>query len=179
MIFKPGPHTPPEEWGESDIYEYEVERILIVQRDILVDLMVRNNQHAEHRMLVISETGHPAYMVPHVVRLLNERDDLTTFLLHDADAIGAGLKKRVKKLRWLPLKPHPVIDMGFFPDDFTKLKHTRNYENRQRERTLPADALMLGALVTGMSACFASHSTFAEELSREVENSITSSSDFG
>lgn len=179
LIFKPGLHTPPEEWGESDIYEYGVERILIVQRDILVDLMVRNNQHAEQRMLVISETGYPKYIVPHVARLLNERNDLTIFLLHDADAVGVGLKERIKTIPWLPLKLHPVIDMGLFPDDFTKLKQTRNYENRQRERTLPADALLLGAMVTGMSACFASHSTFAEELMREAENRISSSSDFG
>ncbi|XZE53010.1 hypothetical protein SH139x_004721 [Planctomycetaceae bacterium SH139] len=36
--------------------------------------------------------------------------------------------------------PIACVAIGLFPDDFTKLKQTRNYENCQRERTLPASA---------------------------------------
>ena len=37
----------PPEWKEPDIYDYGFERILVVQRDLLVDLFVKNNFHSE------------------------------------------------------------------------------------------------------------------------------------
>lgn len=178
LIREPGLQHPPDNWNEHDIYDYGVERILVVQRDLLVDLMVRNGQHAEQRMLVVSLSGYPDYIQPHVNRLLNERDDLPVFLLHDADAAGVQMEQQVRN-SWLALGNHPVIDMGFFPEDFQKLKRTQNFENQKSERSLPADALMFGALVTGMGACFATRATFAQELMREHQNQMNSGSSFG
>ncbi|MEZ6135551.1 MAG: hypothetical protein R3C53_11640 [Pirellulaceae bacterium] len=101
------------------------------------------------------------------------------FLLHDADASGAAMAQRVNSLAWLQLGDQPVIDMGFFTNDFEKLKRTKNFENQQSERALPADALLIGSLALGMGACFASQSTFADELLREHRNQMDSGSSFG
>lgn len=179
LIREPTLHTPPESWQEPDIYDYGVERILLVQRDLLVDLFVKNNQHAEQRMVVIAESGYPEYLIPRVIHLLDQRDDLPIYLLHDADSDGIGMTHRLRSLDWLNLGSHPVIDLGFFPTDFEKLKRTHNFDNRRSERSLPADALLLGPLVTGIGACFASQSTFADELLREQQNQMSFESSFG
>jgi hypothetical protein len=179
LITEPALHQPPPEWPEEDIYDYGAERILIVQRDLLVDLFVRNKQHAEQRMLVISESGYPEYLIPLANQLLDERDDLPVYLMHDADDAGTQMKNRVRSLSWLRLRNHKLVDMGFFKSDFEKLKRTRNFDNRSSDRALPADALMMGAMVTGLGACFLTQSTFADELLRERANEMNSGSSFG
>jgi hypothetical protein len=42
MLVKPSLHQPPPEFQESDIYDYGVERIIIVERPILVDLLPKS-----------------------------------------------------------------------------------------------------------------------------------------
>ncbi len=179
LIREPSLHQPPESWPEPDIYDYGAERILIVERDLMVDLLVKNNQHVEQRMLVVSESGYPEYIVPHVNRLLEEHPQLPVFLMHDADEHGIQLQQRLQSLGWLKLGNHPVVDLGFFPEDFEQLKRTQNFENQRSDRMLPADALLIGSLATGLGACFASQCTFADELKREQQNQMAAGSSFG
>lgn len=179
LLKRPSLHDPPEGWQEADIYDYGVERILIVQHDILVDLMVLNNQHAEQRMLVISETGYPAYLQQQTIRMLAERDDLPVYLLHDADGVGVAMADRVKSLDWLQIGQRSIIDLGFFPDDFARLKRTKNFRQTAAKGELPVDALLLGALSLGLEHCFLTNSTFGEQLRRERQNAAQSTSSFG
>lgn len=179
MLETPSLHAPPAEWPENDIYDYGVERILIVQRDLLVDLFVKNNQHAEQRMLVIAESGYPNYLCERVNLLLAERQDLPVFLLHDADSSGRAMIQRVRSLPWLKLGAHPLTDLGLFPSDFKKLKRAANYDAGRSDRELPVDALLVGSLGIGMAACFATQTSFGEQLMRERQNAAESSSSFG
>jgi hypothetical protein len=180
MIQQPTLHQPPPDWSESDIYDYGVERILIVQRDELVDLMVLNNVHAEQRMLVISETGYPQYLLPHAKRVLEERDDLPVFLLHDADARGTTMRSRIASLN-LPIKDENVIDLGMSADDFKQLKRTRSFDAKNHQRELPVDALATSFLMTGLGACFATQATMSALLNEHARESAvaSASSSFG
>ena len=180
MIQQPTLHQPPPDWSETDIYDYGVERILIVQRDELVDLMVLNNVHAEQRMLVISETGYPQYLMPHAKRVLEERDDLPVFLLHDADARGTSMRSRIASLN-LPIKDENVIDLGMSADDFKQLKRTQSFDRNNRQRELPVDALGTSFLLLGLGACFATQTTLSTLLSEHARESAVASagSSFG
>ena len=68
-----------------------MERILVVARDLLVDLMINNNRHTDQRILVLAESGYPDYLVPRARQLLEERCDLPVFLLHDATPSGVAM----------------------------------------------------------------------------------------
>ncbi|MEZ6018334.1 MAG: hypothetical protein R3F49_24765 [Planctomycetota bacterium] len=53
-----------EQYSEADLHDYGVERVLVVQRDLLVDMFVMNDWHTEQRALVLSMTGYPRYLLP-------------------------------------------------------------------------------------------------------------------
>lgn len=180
LIDGPSLHDPPPEWNEADIYDYGVEQILIVQRDELVDLLVLNGAHAEHRALIISETGYPEYLMPHAQRLLDERQDLPIYLLHDADRTGLSMGTRLSNLN-LPLQGRKLIDLGMNADSFKKLKRTRQFDPKRRHRDLPVDALSTAFLVTGLAACFATETTLASLLEEQAREAAlaNSTSSFG
>ena len=170
LIDGPSLQTAPPDWTEKDIYDYGVERILIVQRDELVDLFVLNNLHAEQRMLVISEAGYPNYLLPIARRLLEERLTLPVFLLHDAGPFGEQMAQRLDKLG-LPLQNRRVIDLGFSSQDFQKMKRLDAFDRGRQRRDLPADALATPLLVAGVAACFVQEvplSTLLAEQTREA-----------
>jgi hypothetical protein len=154
LIDKPALHEPPPDWPEPDIYDYGVERLLIVERNILVDLFVKNEQHTEQRMLVISENGYPSYLLPVAKKLLDERPGLPVFLLHDATFEGISMKSRIENSDFLPISGHPVTDLGLFPEDFQKLQRTKHIDPANQDRALPVDALMMPFLIGGMGAAF-------------------------
>lgn len=59
LIQKKSLQSPPPEWSESDIYDYGVEGILICQKSLYVDFLALNNFHTEHKLLIMSQMGHP------------------------------------------------------------------------------------------------------------------------
>lgn len=180
LIVGPSLRKPPPPADESDLYDYGVQRLLIVQRDELVDLFVLNNVHAEQAMLVLSASGYPDYLLGHARRVLEEQPDLPVHLLHDADVTGDEMRKRLSKLD-LPLEGREVVDLGFSADDFRRLKRARNIDRKNRKRALPVDVLALPFLSTGLAACFANEMTMSallEEHARE-QAVASSSSNFG
>ena len=165
MIVGPTLHQPPPDWQESDIYDYGVEKLLIVQRDELVDLMVLNNTHAKERALVIAESGYPAYLMPLAQRLLEQDPSLPVHLLHDATPEGQQMATRVRRMN-LPLEGREIIDLGLWPDDFKRLKRTRALDSNG-DGELAADVLPAGMLAGGLAACFLGAATFGDLLDQD------------
>lgn len=125
LITTPRLHTPPPEWKEADIYDYGAERVLIVDRDILVDLLVLNGFHAQERTLVISANRYPDYLMPHVEKVLTENPELPVFFLHDSTSKGMGIFKNKQLSNFPSFAGHPVIDLGIFPEDVPKIRRIR------------------------------------------------------
>lgn len=98
--------------GEPDLYDYGVERIIVVERDILVDLLVLNNVHAERKALVLSESGYPSYLVERAIELLQQRPDLPVLLLHDCGERGEAMVERFLASDLLPVARGQVVDVG-------------------------------------------------------------------
>lgn len=180
LISTPSLSDAPPPADEPDLYDYGVQRLLIVQRDELVDWLVLNNVHAEQAMLVLSVSGYPEYLLEHAKRVLAEQPELAVHLLHDGDTSGEQMRSKLDQLG-LPLEGHQVIDLGFSADDFRRLKRAKNIDRKNRDRTLPVDVLALPFLSTGLAACFAGDVTMSdllEEYARE-QAVASSSSSFG
>ncbi len=112
LIDSPSLDRSPGPYRERDVYDYGVERLLIVQRPILVDWLVRNGFHAAERALLVSESGYPSYLEPVARRALSDRSALPVFLLHDSTPEGVGMLERVRRSTRLPIAEHPVVDVG-------------------------------------------------------------------
>ena len=162
MIEEPALHEPPPEWKEPDIYDYGVERLMIVERDLLVDLYVRNGIHAEQRMLIVSESGYPSYLMPIAKRLLEEQPELPVFLLHDATDYGVKMEERVMATDFLPLEGHPITDLGMFPKDFKLLKRLSTYGGDAGPGRLPVDAMAMPFMAMAVGAAVATGYSFSE-----------------
>lgn len=162
LILEPALHEPPPEWSEPDIYDYGVESLLIVQRDVLVDLFIRNEFHASQRCLVIAESGYPSYLIPKVAEILAQRPDLPVFLLHDATAEGVAMKARLIDGGKLPLAGKAVCDLGIFPADVQRLTRLKPMLPRQDNDAVPVDLIPYAMLISGLSQAIDARMTLAE-----------------
>lgn len=151
--------TPPPDWNESDIYDYGVERILIVERDLMVDLLVMNGFHSQERSLIVSEAGYPEYVLPHVERILREQPDTPLYLLHDASHRGADMKRRVSASGRLAQGATEAVDLGLRLEDARKLKRLAASGRRAQ---FPLDAVPYGVLSAGIAACMVENLTLGE-----------------
>ncbi|MCI5115414.1 MAG: hypothetical protein D3921_12540 [Candidatus Electrothrix sp. AW1] len=95
MLEKPSLYEPPPEFSERDLYDYGVERIIIVERKILVDLLVKNGFHTEQRALIFSMNGYPSYIAERAKILLKSVPELPIYLLHDATHAGVSMRRKI------------------------------------------------------------------------------------
>jgi hypothetical protein len=167
LLTKPSLHHAPPEFREPDIFDYGVERILIVQHDLLVDLFVRNGLHTKERALVISERGYPHYLLRHAQRLLHGSPELPVFLLHDADAAGLMMRGRLRRSELLAIEGHPVIDTGLSPREVGRIRKLEALAPARRGNALPADALPYALLASGFALSFAERLPLADLVERK------------
>ena len=95
----------------QDLY-YAPERILVVERDDLVDMLVRNRFHLTAKTAVISQSGYPARMLAACWGFLRRHPQTPVQLLHDASMQGFALAARLAADPQWPLAPHPLVDLG-------------------------------------------------------------------
>ena len=176
LVSEPKLSRPPPEWQEPDIYDYGVERILFVERDILVDLLVKNGFHAEQRALVLSEHGYPSYIESRARTILKESPDTKVFLMHDSTPTGVGMKGRI--IAKYGLEQNPPVDLGVFPDDWKKLKAAGPLGLRHDGYEAPVDMIPFSRLGTMTAAAFIAGVSFME-LPDPGPSSSESSGGFG
>ena len=152
LVETPQLTEPPSPTKFSDLYDYGVERILILQHDRTVDLYIKNQWHVELNTLILSESGYPSYLLPIAEQALNEQPNLPVFLLHDADFEGRAMLKRLQESPILPLSGHPVVDIGLSLKDKKRIKRLRHWAGPPPMEFLPILSLTLG-LKAGMDKC--------------------------
>ena len=127
-----------------------VECLLILERDALVDLFVKNSAHDELCALVVAESGYPHALASEARRMLAERPDLPVICLHDATPAGVGLVGRLLKSEHYALAARPLVDAGLFPAEVTWLAELAPAIPAGHTSRVPLDSLSLEALVIGI-----------------------------
>ena len=97
---------------EPDLFAYGIERILICERDEIVDLLVLNRFHSEQGTLVVSENGYPSHLFPLAKRTISEVPATKVFLLHDASKTGCQMKLRLFEKGMLTGSNNHLFDLG-------------------------------------------------------------------
>ena len=129
-----------------------VECLLIVERDALVDLLLKNDAHQQLSALILSEAGYPERLVPEARRLLDERSDLKVIALHDATQRGISLKSRLQASPSLPLLDRPIVDAGLFAAEVGQIEALTSAFPASHTTQVPVDALSYPALVAGLAS---------------------------
>ena len=128
----------PRNWQESDLYDYGAEGILIVEHDILVDLFVMNELHTETRLLIVSATGYPDYLVEHTNDILADQPHVPVFALHDATKKNDRFVERLKRNKFFRLAEKDIVDLGFSTDDVKSIHELKYFKDGS---TLKVDAI--------------------------------------
>lgn len=142
LLQKPTMQQPPPEWNEKDIFDYGVERILVVQHELMVDLLVKNNFHTDRSCLVVAANGYPAYISKRLPELVKANPAISFFFLHDASQAGSGM---VEKFKWDHkniLEHANVLDLGIFPQDVKMIKAFKYLTPQKEHPVYPMDAVM-------------------------------------
>jgi len=77
--------------SEPEALPYAPERILVVERDDLVDMLVRNRFHLTSKTAVISRNGYPSTMFAACQKFMRDHPNTPVHLLHDASLSGLGM----------------------------------------------------------------------------------------
>jgi hypothetical protein len=134
FIKKTNLSKPPPKWKETDIYDYGVEKILIVQEDIQVDLFVLNNFHIEQRALIISANSYPDYLIHQAKEIIKENSRIPVYLLHDSSARGDKMIASLYNDKLFSMAGKKIIDLGLEPDDMKRMKPMKPLSNIWKEQ---------------------------------------------
>lgn len=179
LLVEPRLHDPPPDWTEADIYDYGVEALVVVERDLIVDLLVLNGFHTANRALVVAESGYPEYLIPVANRLLDESSDLPVYLLHDSGERGEDMHRRVLESNRLAVEGRSIIDLGLMRDDVKRMKRLRPVRPEESEFAVPVDTVPWGRLSTLMGVCLVEHAAFGALLDRAADVDAGAVFDFG
>jgi len=150
LLTKPRLHEPPPDWPESDIYDYGVEKILIVEHDLMVDELVLNAFHSQEKTLVISQNGYPEYLGPRLHEILEKSPDIPVYYLHDAapgESPPAGLRKASELAGG-----REVVDLGLSEADVKKIPGLKAPSSGVWPGRIPVDAMLFAGLAGLLAA---------------------------
>ena len=167
---KPTLRQPPPDWPETDIYDYGVQRVLFVEREILVDLFVKNGWHAENNALVISVDGYPSYLKARVQDLLAENPEMPVYLMHDATSDVGVLSERIRAD--FRLGDREVQDLGLKPEDAERFQGLRRASGQEH---VPLDLVPYGALAAATGAAVLTGVLLADALQDQASTGVFAS----
>ena len=99
---------------EFDLESYGFDRVIVVQGDENVDMLVKNQFHFQHNAAIVSFTGYPHHVASLVQRQLEAGDSAANvFLLHDADEAGVQLAQRWREAAWTEKARVHVVGLTF------------------------------------------------------------------
>jgi hypothetical protein len=107
---------------KEELFQYVPERILIVENDELVDMLVRNRFHFDHKTAVVSANKYPNHVFTACQRFLEKKPDIPVHIIHELSREGRSLKDRLVSDRSWNLEGKQVKDLGIFADDVKDFK---------------------------------------------------------
>jgi hypothetical protein len=94
------------------------ERILVVEHDDMVDMLIRNRFHQNTKTVVVSQTGYPNFVFTACQTFLTENPKIPVQILHDASSEGFEMRLRLcNDAKWQFARDN-FVDIGLSRDSF-------------------------------------------------------------
>lgn len=189
---------------DREFLNYAPERILIVERNDMADMLLLNRFHIENKALVVSAHRYPPQAFRACREFLSRYPDLPVAVMHDASTEGLHLKERLLADKHWNLQGKEIQDLGLFANNVDTLKNPiwlppgrpgagvtesaagkSSEENIQRGLRMPLDIAppraMMGvaglAMIAGMALL--SDELLAEQRRRATDTSSADRGGFG
>ena len=107
---------------DEEMFQYAPDRILIVERNDMADMLLLNRFHLENKTLVVSAEKYPLRAFRACQEYLSKYPDMEVALMHDASEKGLGMKDRLLRDPEWNLDGRNIRDLGLLPDDLARLK---------------------------------------------------------
>jgi len=107
---------------DEKFLDFAPERILIVERNTLADMLLLNRFHFENKTLVLSAQKYPSAAFSACQNTLSQFPNTPVCLIHDASKKGIGLKEKLLADPTWHLGEKQIQDLGLFPEDVARLK---------------------------------------------------------
>lgn len=107
---------------DPELMKYAPERIIIVERDDLTDMLLMNRFHFDNKALILSAGKYPGRAFSACRQYLEKFPDIPVILMHDASESGLRMKARLLKDESWHLDGKNLQDVGLFPQDLDSLK---------------------------------------------------------
>ena len=141
------------ELAAAGLSEYGVasaKALIVVQRDILVDLLLKNGAHRELSALIVAESGYPLALATEARRVLSANAELKVIALHDATAEGVAMQARLSNSKVFPLNGRPVLDAGLFPADVGQMEELAPAIPAAHFSRVPLDSMTYETMLAGL-----------------------------
>ena len=108
----------------SDAAAYGFDRLIVCGKDAIVDVLLANGFHGDHKCAVLGAGGYPAWAYELVMPRLRETPPATIVVLHDADLDGCRLADEVRSgPHWFRgAKGVEILDAGLRPGDARRFR---------------------------------------------------------
>jgi hypothetical protein len=102
---------------DEEFFKYAPERILIVPRNDMAEMLIFNGFHTEQRTLVVSIHKYPEQAYQAFLKFLDQHPDIPIHVIHDASKKGLEMTEYLLKHKDWGLEGKNVKDLGLFPED--------------------------------------------------------------
>lgn len=106
----------------AEFFAYAPERILIMERDDIAEMLILNRFYLENKTLVVSANKYPDEAFQACQEFLSYHPELPVLLLHDASSKGVRMKKTLLADKTWALSGKNVQDLGLLPENLKQLK---------------------------------------------------------
>ncbi len=114
----------------EDAFDYGIEKILLVDNPIYVDLIVKNKWHLELKTAVVSTDGYPKGVFEKIKNIAQTQDP-TIFLLHDVDTSPDEMTSSFFDQTEYK---NDIIDLGLSWDDFKDHNSLSRFEEYFKDK---------------------------------------------
>lgn len=107
---------------DEELFDYAPERILIVEHDDLVDMLIHNRFPFENKTLVVGAGKYPEQAFQACQGFLARHPDIPVYIIHDVSLAGMGLQNKLISDAFWNLKGKNVQDLGLHSPALQRIK---------------------------------------------------------
>jgi hypothetical protein len=162
---------------EPDLYQHNVDRVLVVDSDLLVDFLVNNGFAAKNRVLIVSENGYPAHLAEIANRSMGQPSCLVS-LLEGLGCHDKPMLNRIRSQRALRI-PLRVVSVGLFAANLSQVRAWLYQVPAGDCVRVPVDMLPYEAFAGVLAECVREHISLSEFYQRQATKARHTTYDFG